>query len=180
MPEDNKASSADLEEIISLVQRQFPGSNLYLLDTKWHVATVHGVGDTEEAALKAAMKDWQDMQRDGKALPEILSDVRNDLANSGMSRERHDSLHDLLNIASQSLDAGILTNTVPWIMRASYTREIEDLRRRVSTRLSMKALEMQQNEAARRNATKKFPRTARTVDGTGTLNFRDLLNQLPH
>lgn len=159
MPDD-VVSSEDLEAVIALVKRMFPAANLYQVDNQWQLVTIHGVGTTEEAAMKAALKDFREMSEDGKSLPQILDDIRADLAERGMSRTRHDSLHELLNIAEKALDDGILTNTVPWIMRAGYSRQIEELKQRVTTRLNMVAQEMQANEKARHNAARKFPELA--------------------
>lgn len=154
-------------ELDTLVSHQFPGATVSeVQEGVYALLTVHGYGDSPTSAKQNSLKSFADMARDGEALPQILSDVEADLKETpGMSRERHDSLLELLSIAEQALNDGILTKTVPWLLTASYNRQIEDLQRRVTTRLNMVAQELQEREKAKRRAGQKFPRQAVPDDG---------------
>jgi hypothetical protein len=150
----------DLENLKGMLKREFPGAISVQIDAGWQILTLHGQGTTEAEAIQNTLKAFKEMQEDGRSLRQILDDVIDDLkASPGMGRQRHDSLIDLLNISEKCLNDGILTGVVPFIMVASYNREIEDLKHRVDTRLNMQAVEFAQNEEARKRAGTKFPRT---------------------
>src|SRR6185312_9620190 len=100
------------------------------VNNEWSVYTLHGVGQTEVDAITNALSEIQRMKADGQSLPTILDDIEADLKLPGMSRARHTWITDMLKTASNCLNDGILTKTVPWIMSASYTRKIEDFQRR--------------------------------------------------
>ncbi len=152
--------------LLALVKRQFPGATVHEMDGKFYLLTIHSAGNTEREAMEHALKAYKDMADDGRALPQILTDVDTDLKEAkGMTRNRHDSLLELLSIAEQALNGGVLTETVPWIMIASYNRQIEDLRRRITTRLNMVARELQEQEKAKKRAGQKFPKQAVPEDG---------------
>lgn len=151
----DSSSHASLEDLRELAQRKFPGYSVVPGDTTISIVTIHGVGATETLALRHALKELHDQERDGRAVRQILDDVLEDLRNSGMSRERHDSLQDLLNIASECVNAGVVSNVIPWILVPGLTREIETLRQRVGTRLAMKAQDMKEREKAKARTTQK-------------------------
>jgi hypothetical protein len=116
--------------------------------------------------MENALTEYNNMASNGRSLPQILDDVENDLrSRPGMGRQRHDDLLALLGTAEQALNGGILTETVPWLMVAGHNRRIEDLRRRIDTRLNMVALDMQEREKARQRAGTKFPRHTEVDDG---------------
>jgi hypothetical protein len=141
-----------LAGIRALVEHQFPGATVQQIEGIYFLLTVHSTGETELEAMRAALKHYHEMERDGKALPQLLGEIAEDLKDSGMSRQRHDSLLELCDLASQALNGGVIANVIPWIMIASYTRQIEDLRRRITVRLSMVAQNMKQHEESRRKA----------------------------
>ena len=142
----------------ALIQHQFPGATIQLADGVYYLLTIHAQGDTAQAAMENALSAYACMSREGKFLPQMLEDITTDLKETpGMTRERHDSLIELLTLAEGALNDGVLTDTVPWIMVPSYTRQIEDLRRKVSTRLMMIAQEMQARDEAKKRAATKFP-----------------------
>ena len=166
LPANHLIPGLPQSNLLSLIRRQFPGALIQEQDGKFYLLTIHGTGDSEREALENALTSYNDMARDGRALPQILADVEADLEGApGMSRKRHKSLLELLSIAEQALNGGVLTETVPWIMVASYNRQIEDLQRRVVTRLNMVAQELQEREKAKRRAGQKFPRQAVPDDG---------------
>lgn len=151
----------DLEALQGLAKHEFPAYTVrHTSPDVVEIITVHGVGASEEEALANALKQYADMKRDGQCVRQMLDDVITDLNEQrGMSRERHDSLCEILDIAGGAINDGVITNTVPWILVPSLTREITALRRRIDTRLNMVAIELQQEEAARKRAGTKFPRT---------------------
>jgi hypothetical protein len=141
------------DTLTTLVNHQFPSSIIEEVDGKFILLTVHAVGATEREARENALATYREMKEDGESLPQMLEDVALDLKSAGgMTRARHDSLLDLLTICETSLNGGVLTKSVPWLMVGSYTRQIEDLRRRVITRLGMTAQEIAANEKAKSHA----------------------------
>lgn len=163
-------SDADTgKELPTLVQHQFPGSTVIEQDGQYLCLTIHSVGKSPREAMENALSSFREMKDDGRSLPQMLDDVREDLRNTpGMSRARHDSLQEILTICEQALNGGVLTQTVPWIMVPSYTRQIEDLRRKVETRLLMVAQEMKDKEKARNRAAMRFPRPTPPDEGGQT------------
>lgn len=154
------------DELTTMFRRQYPQAVLDFVDGQYIALTVHGVGHSENEAMQHSLTEFEEMKRDGQSVRQILDDVLADLKlKSGMSRERHDSLQELLTIAEKALNDGVLTKTVPWIMTPSLTREIEALRKRVETRLNMQAQELQEREKAKSRASQKFPRTQAPEDG---------------
>lgn len=166
LPASHSLSSISNEDLITLVRHQYPDSVIQEAEGKFFLITIHGGGDSARSAMEGALSSFIDMARDGRAIEQILSDIREDLSSPGMNRERHDSLMELLEIASAAVDGGVITNVVPWILVPSYTRQIEDLRRRVATRLGMTAQDMAAKEDAKRRAGKKFSPAERAQTDT--------------
>lgn len=146
------------DELKILFEHEFPGATLAREGEQVIALTIHAVGTSEREVMQRALTRQRAMSEDGRNLEQILNDVRADLTDRGMSRARHDSNMELLDLAENALNAGVITHTVPWIMVPHYTREIEDLRRRTSMRLQMVAQELALNEQARKRAAQKFPR----------------------
>ena len=160
LPANHTIPNLEQSNLLSLIKRQFPGALIQERDGKFYLLTIHGTGSSEREALENALECYNDMAEDGKALPQILADVEADLKEApGMNRERHDSLLELLAIAEHALNGGVFTGTVPWIMVASYNRQIEDLQRRIAARLGMVVQELTDREKAKKRAGQKFPRT---------------------
>lgn len=140
----------DLEALFS---RTFPAARVEQLDSGGFVVlTIHGSGDTHEQAIENALIEWNDMKRDGEYLEQMLTEIAEDLAQPGMNRERHDSLLELLDLASSSLDGGVLVGVIKPLDVPRLTRQIEDFRRRTTTRLGMAAQNAKDHEAAKRKA----------------------------
>jgi hypothetical protein len=166
LPANHLIPSLHQTNLVSLIHRKFPGAVIQEVEGTFYLLSIHGVGATEREVMENALTEYNNMTNDGRSLPQILNDVENDLhGRPGMSRQRHDDLIELLGTAEQALNGGILTETVPWIMVAGYNRRIEDLRRRIDTRLNMVALDMQEREKARQRAGTKFPRHTEINDG---------------
>ena len=171
MPKSGTITAAQIKtapdrELETLIQHEFPNSIFDLTDLGHVILSVHGVGKTKRQAMENALIAYNDMKFDGQSLPQMLDDVVSDLAEPGMGRERHDSLIEILDMCSAAVNSGVLTHTLNWIMVPAYTRQIEDLRRRVSARLGMMAQQMKDRDAAKTRAGQKAkPRTFERPDG---------------
>lgn len=169
-----------IEALRQLVLHEFPQSQVYTSpDGEVSLVTVHSTGKTVEEALRSALKTYSVMKDDGLHVRQMLDDVNEDLKQHGMSRERHDSLLELLSIAENSINGGVITQVIPWIEVPSLNREIEELRRRISTRLMMVAQEMKDHENAKKKAAHKSPRVSaeRLEAVRGMSLMQKLLNQ---
>lgn len=167
-----------IEALRQLVAHEFPGAVVCQTGDGYSLITIHCTGKTEIDTLSGALKTYSVMKDDAQHLRQMLDDVTADLRTQGMSRERHDSLHELLDLSSNALNGGIVTGVTPWIMVPGLTREIEELRRRVSVRLSRTAQEMKDREASRKNASTKFTRRS-SGDPLAPMSFKQLLNTAP-
>ena len=161
LPANHLLPALPNDELSSYIRRQFPGAIIQEdSEGRFILFTVHGTGETERKAMEDALENFNNLRDDCYHLPDILGEVERDLKEQrGMSRLRHDSLQDLLNIAENALNGGVLIQAVPWIMVPSYTRRIEELRRRVSTRLNMVAAELQAEATATKRAQQSFKGT---------------------
>lgn len=148
-------------DVEQMVKNKFPGCTIREGDTGgWYITTIHGVGDTREQAMENALIDLHDMKRDAEGLDQMLTDVDIDLRERGYSRDRHDWAIDILNLCDKALGDGVIVGVINPLMVPSYTRKITEYTRRADTRLRMLALNMQEEEAARKRAGTKFPRVA--------------------
>lgn len=142
----------------ALLKRTFPAAEIREVGTGgWAIITVHGSGDTRGQAIENSLIDWNEAKRDGEYLEEMLKDIAEDLATPGMNRARHDSLLELLDIACNSLDGGMLTGVIQPLDVPRYTRQIEEFRRRTIIRLGMAAQNAADHEASKRKAAEKVP-----------------------
>lgn len=141
MGEPSRASS--LHELKALVKHKFPGAQLITDEAGNHLLlTVHGLGKTEYEAHANAIAEWDRMCVCGASVRSMLDEILQDLRSPGMSRARHDSIQESLDIVSSGINDGILTGVIPFVQIAGLNREVEDLRRRVSARLGMQAASM--------------------------------------
>jgi hypothetical protein len=147
-----------LHELHTLLQHEHPGACCTESNGQWVVYTLHSVGQTEEEAITNAVADMRRMKEDGRSVRQMLDDILEDLnTRPGMSKSRHQSLTELIQLASAGLNDGAITKTIPWIQIPSLTREITELQRRVDMRLAMTAKEMKDAEDAKKRAGIKFP-----------------------
>ena len=147
-------------EIAQWVEHNLPGAVVQESNGRFYLLTIHGEGASEEEVMTNALLSFREMRREGGSFLQLLDDIEIDLREqSGMSRKRHDSLQELVALASRALDAGIATKMIPWIMSPSYTRKLEELQRRIAVRLTMTAQNMQEREKAKHRAAQKFPRS---------------------
>jgi len=101
-------------------------------DGKFYLLTIHGMAIANVRHWRSAYS-YNDMARDGRALPQILADVEADLKGTGNeSGETRFTLECSPSPNKHSM--GRAYRDCPWIMVASYNRQIEDLQRRVVTR----------------------------------------------
>lgn len=148
------------DDLKVMLKNQFPAALTYEKDGVWYTCTIHGAGATAEKSMQDALIDWHDMEREGRMLDTMIADIREDLSTPGMNRKRHDSLIELVDLAEEALNDGVITKTVNALMAPSYTRTLTELRRRVTTRLGMAAQNAEANDKARKNASKTFTRGA--------------------
>lgn len=142
-----------LSNITLQFRNQFPGASVQETEDGSFVAfTVHGIGATQEAAKEDSLKELQMQREHGKRLGSIIGEVRAGLTSPGMTRERHDALIALLDDAELALGRGLLCGVIAPINNYRLTRELADLRRRVTTRLGMAAQEIANEEKARKHA----------------------------
>ena len=142
----------DIQELITRLMQQFPTAVIKEEGDAVVVMTIHGIGNTVKNAIANALKLQQEMKDDGQSIRQMLDDVHDDLRTPGMSRVRHDSLIELLDIASNAVNGAVVSGVITWIQVPGINREIEDLRRRIDTRLNMVALDMQAREKAQQQA----------------------------
>lgn len=138
-------------ELTKIIKERFPGAIVQESDGNFILFTLHSIGSSPFDAMKNAIKEYDTMAEDGRNLRQMLGDVYEDLQSLGMSRKRADSLYDILNICENTLNGAVITNTIKWIEIPGLTREINDLRKRIETRLNMIAheLEMQRRHGDR-------------------------------
>jgi hypothetical protein len=144
MGEPSKGSGGAVgdDELWGFVTKQFPNATLERVGDQYVVATIHGVGATPLDAAQKALGDMGRIFTHGRKFTTLLSEIKNELSSPGMTRKRHDSLMTLIGEAENALNDGVLANTVHWLLRAGYTKELTDLSRRVTTRLGMAAAEL--------------------------------------
>jgi hypothetical protein len=146
------------EQLTSLAKKHFPDGVFVPTETGVAFVTIHGSGTDQREAMENAINGYTQMKEDGQALPDMLDQVTEMLAERGMSRERHDSIISILEQCATALNDGIITGVINPLMVPSYTRKIEDMRRRVSTRLMMIAQDLSEREKAKARAAQTFPR----------------------
>lgn len=135
-----------------MFKRRFPSATLIELDGNYTALTVHGVGCSPTQAMEASLIDWVEMEQNGRDLPQMLQDVLDDFNAMGYSKERHDWAIEILEICKKALSDGQITNIINPIEVPGLNRKIEDYIRRADTKLRMMAVNLQQEQEARKRA----------------------------
>jgi hypothetical protein len=166
--------SLPLEALRTLAKRQFPAC-VIVTDPVLGVLvyTLHGTGATEQEALQNALTSFDKMLKRGHMLRGMLNDILDDLKTPGMSRERHDNLQDSLAICETYLNDGVLSGSIGPLEVPRYTRELDELKRRVTARLGMAAQQAADHESAKNHAAKP------TISMGIANDFEALLRRVP-
>ena len=163
-----------LEALWALVRAQYPGAQLVPQENGQALITVHALGANELTTLQQAVNDYVHMKNAAENLDQMIDDAMNNLADRGMSRQRHDEILEILNDSERALADGIMIGLIQPLRVPYYTRTIEDLRRRTETRLMMIAQEMAEQEKAKKRAAQKFTHTPH-----GPMPYGEQLEPLP-
>lgn len=142
------------------VTKRFPNAQLIYVAAleQFILATVHGTGTTDDTAGQQALDALHSNETWGRNLDTMLDDIKEDLKTPGMSRQRHDDFMDSLSMCDAALNKGLLANVINGLLVPKYTREIEELKRKVAARFGMQAQNNAEFQKAKQKAGTKGPR----------------------